>query len=94
MRNFIDDIDDHLRSARTGGYHDGKYNRGYDDGLDMAIAFLDMLTVRCKDCKHWKDSDGVYRRGLGAESKCPINLQSVYDGTFYCGMAERREDES
>lgn len=48
--------------------------------------------IRCKDCKHWKDSDGVYRRGLDAESKCPLNLKEVYEGTFFCGMAERRED--
>jgi len=49
--------------------------------------------IRCKDCKHWKDSDGIYRRGFDAESKCPLNLKEVYDGTFYCGMAERRTDE-
>ena len=47
--------------------------------------------VRCKDCKHWKDSDGVFRRGTGAESKCPLNLHQVYEGTFFCGLAERRE---
>ena len=47
--------------------------------------------IRCKDCKYWKDSDGVYRRGLDAESKCPLNLKEVCEGTFYCGMAERRE---
>lgn len=49
--------------------------------------------VRCKDCKHWRDSDGVYRRGVDAESKCPLNIQEVYAGTFYCGYAERRTDE-
>ena len=47
--------------------------------------------VRCKECKYWKDSDGVYRRGFDAESKCPLNLKEVYEGTFYCGMAERRK---
>jgi hypothetical protein len=47
--------------------------------------------IHCKDCKYWKDSDGVYRRGFDAESKCPLNLKEVYEGTFYCGMAERRE---
>ena len=49
--------------------------------------------VRCKDCKHWKDSDGVYRRGIGAESKCPVNIRAVYEGNFYCADAERRIDE-
>ena len=47
--------------------------------------------VRCKDCKHWKDSDGVFRRGTGAESKCPLNLHQVYEGTFYCGLGERKK---
>lgn len=47
--------------------------------------------VRCKDCKWWKDSDGIFRRGTGAESKCPLNLHQVYEGTFYCGLGERRE---
>lgn len=50
--------------------------------------------IRCKDCKHWKDSDGIYRRGVDAESKCPLNTKEVYDGTFYCGYAERRPDGS
>lgn len=48
----------------------------------------------CKDCKHWKDSDGVYRRGVGAESKCPINNSRVFDGTFYCADFEKRGNES
>lgn len=47
--------------------------------------------IRCKDCKHWKDSDGVFRRGIGAESRCPLNLHQVYEGTFFCGLGERRE---
>ena len=50
--------------------------------------------VLCKDCKHWKDSDGVYRRGIGAESKCPVNIRAVYEGNFYCADAERRTDET
>lgn len=49
--------------------------------------------IRCKDCKHWKDSDGVYRRGINAESKCPVNIRAVYEGNFYCADAERRTDE-
>ena len=44
--------------------------------------------VTCKDCKHWKDSDGVYRRGIGAESKCPINIKKVFDGNFFCADGE------
>ena len=48
--------------------------------------------IFCNECKHWKDSDGVYRRGISAESKCPVNSRQVYEGTFFCGMAERRTD--
>lgn len=44
----------------------------------------------CKDCKHWKDSDGAYRRGVRAESKCPINIKAVYEGNFYCAGFEKR----
>lgn len=47
----------------------------------------------CEDCKHQKDSDGVYRRGLGAESKCPLNIKEVYEGNFYCKGFERREKQ-
>lgn len=43
-------------------------------------------TGRCKDCKWWKDSDGVYRRGIRAESRCPINTVSVANGVGYCYM--------
>lgn len=48
----------------------------------------------CKDCKHWKDSDGVYRRGVGAESKCHINILQVYEGNFYCADFEKRGNEN
>lgn len=45
----------------------------------------------CKDCKWWKDSDGEYRRGCGAESKCPINTKTVYLGNGYCYKFEPQE---
>ena len=48
--------------------------------------------IYCHECIYWKDSDGVYRRGICAESKCPVNSRQVYEGTFFCGMAERRTD--
>lgn len=43
---------------------------------------------QCKDCKWWKDSDGTFRRGIGAESKCPINHKEVYEGNGYCFLFE------
>lgn len=50
-------------------------------------------SVHCKDCKQWKDSDGVYRRGVGAESSCPINHKEVYEGNGYCFLFEPQEKE-
>ena len=47
----------------------------------------------CKDCKWWKDTDGAYRRGIGAESKCPINHRDVFEGNGYCYMFEPQESE-
>ena len=48
---------------------------------------------RCKDCRWWKDNDGAYRRGIGAESHCPINHREVYAGNGYCFMFEPQESE-
>lgn len=50
-------------------------------------------TKHCKDCKQWKDSDGIYRRGVGAESQCPINRKEVYEGNGYCFLFEPQERE-
>ena len=61
------------------------------EGTD--ISNLVIISGTCKDCKHWKDSDGVYRRGIGAESKCSINNSRVFEGTFYCADFEKRGNE-
>ena len=45
---------------------------------------------KCKDCKWWKDTDGKYRRGCSAESKCPINSKKVYEGEGYCYRFESK----
>jgi hypothetical protein len=50
-------------------------------------------TGHCKDCKWWKDSDGLYRRGGHAESQCPINRREVLEGNGYCYMYEPQESE-
>ena len=49
---------------------------------------------KCKDCKWWRDSDGSFSRGCWAESKCPINTKTVYDGNGYCYMFEPQENET
>ena len=51
-------------------------------------------TGHCKDCKWWKDSDGVFRRGIGAESQCPMNRKEVYEGNGYCYMFELQESDN
>lgn len=66
--------------------NNAKYSR-------LAIEALEEKTGLCKDCKWWKDSDGAFRRGIGAESKCPINCKKVYEGTGYCFMFEPQESE-
>lgn len=68
-------------------------------GKYQAITALDDLppivpqlrTERCKDCKWWKDSDGTFRRGIRAESLCPINRKEVFEGNGYCYMFEPQE---
>lgn len=65
-------------------------------GLIDTISDLPPVTPTqgtCKDCKYWKDSDGVYRRGISAESKCPLNILQVFDGDFYCADFEKRGSE-
>lgn len=70
-------------------------NSDYDTAFKMAIKSLEQesKTGHCKDCKWWKDSDGAYRRGVEAESKCPINRKEVFDGDGYCYMFEPQESE-
>ena len=62
------------------------------EAFDMAIKALEQ-EPRCKECKWWKDSDGVYRRDRGAESKCPINRKEVFEGNGYCYLFESLESE-
>lgn len=67
----------------------------FEDALQYVIGMLEQepKTGHCRDCKWWKDSDGAYRRGVGAESKCPINRKEVFEGNGYCYMFEPQESE-
>ena len=77
-----------------------KYKREFQEFANMildaqtkSIQALPPVTPihgTCKDCKNWKDSDGAYRRGIWAESKCPVNNASVFEGTFYCADFKKR----
>ena len=70
------------------------YRPALDEVLEMIKAIPSAKPKKCKDCKWWKDSDGVYRRGIRAESKCPINNVSVNHGLGYCYMFEVQESEN
>jgi len=86
------------KSRKYGGDHSG-----YDtimlyevqDALEAlpSVNPQEPKTGYCKDCKWWKDSDGVYRRGIGAESQCPMNRIEVIEGNGYCYMFEPQESE-
>lgn len=67
------------------------WNSPYKGGEQKGIEKLLIAQKKCKDCKWWKDSDGTYRRGVKAESKCPINTVSVANGWGYCYMFEPQE---
>ncbi len=68
-----------------------EFTRDFNEILNLAIEALEQK-LKCKDCKWWKDSDGVYRRGCGAESHCPINTNVVWSGEGYCYMFSPKAD--
>lgn len=78
--------------------NNGEYN--YSNATKYLYDRIDRLppvnpqepkTGHCRDCKWWKDSDGLYRRGSHAESQCPINRKEVFEGNGYCYMFEPQE---
>jgi len=71
------------------------HTRPNEEDVEQAIKALEQepKTGHCKDCKWWKDSDGEYRRGVRAESRCPINRKEVYEGNGYCFLYEPQESE-
>lgn len=89
------------------GIKAGNYEEGYEkyahindmDDIIECIKYADSVKAEpkmghCKDCKWWEDSDGQYRRGVRAESKCPINTKTVYLGNGYCYKFEPKENEN
>lgn len=70
------------------------YDKTRKESIETVIkAIPSVEPKKCKDCKWWRDSDGAYRRGVKAESKCPINTVSVANGWGYCYMFEPQESE-
>ena len=62
---------------------------------ENAVEIEDIETEigNCKNCKWWRDHDGLYRRGSHAESQCPINRREVLEGNGYCYVFEPQESE-
>ena len=56
--------------------------------LPSVLPKVDKSIIYCRDCKWWKESDGTYRRGVRAESKCHMNTKVIYEGNGYCYLAE------
>lgn len=67
--------------------------KAIEKAIELIKAIPSAEPKKCKDCKWWKDSDGVFRRGIGAESQCPMNRIEVYEGNGYCHMFEPQESE-
>jgi hypothetical protein len=92
-----DHFDTRVRSALTMTW--GELTDDFTDGVCSVLELLKTepsvqpkpKTGHCKDCKWWKDSDGVYRRGAG--HRCPINTRVVFDGNGYCYKFEPQKSE-
>lgn len=81
-------------------YIQHKLDLAVDDALIMTDKEYEIFSLcakaleqepRCKECKWWKDSDNKFRRGVEAESKCPINHKEVYEGNGYCFLYEPKK---
>ena len=60
--------------------------------LPSVLPKADKSIIYCRDCKWWKESDGTYKRGVRAESKCLMNTKVIYEGNGYCYLAEPKEE--
>ena len=81
-------------TLRENPYRDNPYIDAITDAIYELPSVTPAERIRhCKDCKWWKDSDGVFRRGIGAESSCPFNTKEIYEGDAYCYRFESKESE-
>ena len=58
--------------------------------------------IRCKDCKHWSDNDGIHTTADGVRfARCRIHnhetLNGLHEGwcpteNCYCSLGERKEN--
>ena len=75
-----------LKGCLLGGETEYQYIKLHIDSIPSRT--LQSKIGHCKDCKWWKDSDGVYRRDCYTESKCPMNRREVFEGNGYCYLFE------
>ena len=60
--------------------------------------------IRCKDCKHWSDNDGIHTDADGVRfARCRIhnyeNLSGLHEGwrpteNCYCSLGERKDNNN
>lgn len=89
VHNCIEDVMKIIDKYAERECEDDPYQTDMDEMWKQAKQ--EPKTGHCKDCRWWKDKDGVYRRGIGAESSCPFNTKEIYDGDAYCYRFEPQE---
>ena len=92
-------------SVAVHGDNDNLFADGIDYAMDIIghIKAVDAVPViRCKDCKHWSDNDGIYTAADGVHfARCRIHnyetLNGLHEGwcpteNCYCSLGERKEN--
>ena len=90
------------------GVHDTKYPKGMFDCEDVVSSIENAPAadvehvIRCKDCKHWSDNDGIHTDADGVRfARCRIHnyetLNGLHEGwcpteNCYCSLGERKEN--
>ena len=115
MAEYIDrgKILEHIKDVPTWeiddkGVHDTKYPKGMFDceavvsSIENAPAADVEHVIRCKDCKHWSDNDGIHTDADGVRfARCRIHnyetLNGLHEGwcpteNCYCSLGERKEN--
>ena len=60
------------------------------EAIDMAPAVDAVEVVRCKDCKHWRNSgNNIFGSDYGTCVECLMDTQQEH----FCSYGERREGE-
>lgn len=92
-------------SVAVHGDNDNLFADGIDYAMDIVrdIKAADVASViRCRDCKHWSDNDGIHTDADGVRfARCRIHnyetLNGLHEGwcpteNCYCSLGERKEN--